>query len=249
MTTTQTISQAELDATDRQMNKLGAGFLFHSATLDTGAAEGFDNPIALYAGGRAGVLGDVQAHQVRSAFCFFNPAVVDAVWEQVLAAGSPSAFADVYARGIAEAARMRFTDEDASATVARVGGALADAVQPMGYALFTGWRAMCTATDAKGAAGQVIMALRELRFDVHIQALAGQGLAPLEAEMVTRGPDGARLHGWAEPYPDPAPYVERVAAAEAETSARMRRFYDQLPTEDVAAFVQAVATLAATPAA
>jgi len=86
----------------------------------------------------------------------------------------------------------------------------------------------------------VVMALRELRGDSHIQCLAAEGLLPLEAEIVTRGVAGAELHGWPTPFPDPDVYRERVAVAERATSVRMQRAYGILGDHDLAALRDAV---------
>jgi hypothetical protein len=238
------ISPDTLQRTDRRINALGSKLLFHPATLAHAAGKGFDNAVLLYAGGRAGAMGDVAWPAVASAFGFFNPDVVAAMWPQVEALARPSDVGRLYAESLAAGARELFADDEAAAVVARVGWALADAVHPMGYALFSGWRALRVADDDRGAAGLALMTLRELRGDVHIQCVAAAGLHPLEAEMVTRGADGARLHGWPEPFPDPAAFTEAVAAAEAETTRRMVGYYARLPEDDVAAFAGAVAALA-----
>jgi hypothetical protein len=113
----------------------------------------------------------------------------------------------------------------------------------MGQSLFAGWQAMTRPADPQGAAAVVVMALRELRGDTHIQCIAAEGLLPVEAEIVTRGVPGAELHGWPTPYPDPEPLRERVAAAERATSARMQRAYGNLPEVELDALRGAVRSL------
>lgn len=205
---------------DAQINRLGASLFFDETTTAHAAGLGVDDVFALYAG-RAGVLGDVSAAQAASALAFFDPSVVDDVWAGLARFGSPSWMGDVFAASMAETARR--WDPRAAATVVELGIAVVDGVTPVGMALFSGWREIArTRRDASS----VVHALRELRGDVHIQCVSVAGLHPLEAEMVTRGAPAAQLHGWKPPYPDPAPFVERVAAAEVATSERMLRFYE-----------------------
>ena len=99
--------------------------------------------------------------------------------------------------------------------------------------------------DPQGAAALVVMALRELRGDIHIQCVAAEGLHPLEAEIVTRGVDGAELHGWPPPFPDPDRSRARVVAAEAATSARMQAAYAVLDEGELEALREAVRSLVA----
>lgn len=212
------------DLADHRINRLGAALLFDEHTLASAATEGLTDAAVLYAGGRAGAMGDVTAPVVQAAFCFFATSAVDDVWGQVLATRRPSELAATYARAMADAARARW-DPDAATTVHEVGERLAASVELVGLPLFGAWRAMPRAEDAVGAAALTVMTLRELRGDVHVQAVAAVGVSALEAELATRGPDWAGLHGWHPPYPDVAHVADRMAQAEATTSARMAAFH------------------------
>jgi len=230
---------ADLDRTDHRINALGGTLFFDEVTLAAAAEEGIDDVVVLYAAGRAGVMGDVTAAQVRVTFGFFDPGSVDEVWAMVTAGHRPSDVAPVFARAMSAAARARW-DADAAAVVARIGFAVADAAEPLACPLFTGWRDQARPDDPAGAAALAVTTLRELRGDIHVQSVAAAGLHPLEAEMVSRRVPGAQLHGWKEPYPDPAEFADRVAAAEAETSRRMRAHYQRLAPDELAAFVDGV---------
>ena len=164
------------------------------------------------------------------------------MWPSVRAFGRPSTIAGVFAEAMAAAARVRW-DRDAAEVVARHGATIVDGVVPLGRSLFAGWQAMARPTDPQGAAAIVVMALRELRGDTHIQCIAAEGLLPLEAEIVTRGVPGAELHGWPAPYPDPERFRDRVEAAERATSERMQRAYGLLGDADLGALREAVRTL------
>lgn len=231
-----------IDHLDARINAFGSKLFFDDLTLQHGAANGIPDAIVLYAAGRAGAMGDVNAAQVASAFGFFAPSAIAEVWPAVGAFGRPSRIAAIFADGMAAAARVRW-DRGACEVVTRVGGQLVDSVVPLGQSLFAGWQAMPRPADPQGAAAIVVMALRELRGDIHIQCVAAEGLLPVEAEIVTRGVPGAELHGWPTPYPDPDPLRARVAAAETATSARMQRHYGTLAEADLAALREAVRSL------
>jgi len=232
----------QIDHMDARINAFGSALFFDDLTLRHGADHGVPDAIVLYAAGRAGAMGDVNAAQVASAFTFFAPNVVAEVWPSVRAFGSPTKIAKVFSEAMSTAARVRW-DPDAAAVVARLGGVVVDETVAMGQALFAGWQAMPRPDDPQGAAAVVVMALRELRGDSHIQCLAAEGLLPLEAEIVTRGVAGAELHGWPTPFPDPDVYRERVAVAERATSVRMQRAYGILGEQDLAALRDAVRAL------
>lgn len=214
------MDRTEIDRMDARINARGAALFFDEITVAHAAAAGIDDVFALYAG-RAGVLGDVRAGQAASALAFFDPQVVADVWDGLARFGSPAWVAGVFAAAMDEAARQRW-NPDAARTVVELGMRVAESVTPAGLALFTGWRDVAR---QRAEASSVVHALRELRGDVHIQCVSVAGLHPLEAEMVTRGAPAAELHGWKPPYPDPGPFVDRVAVAEAATSERMAQLY------------------------
>lgn len=230
------------DAVDAQINRLGAALLFDPVTLASAAEEGVADPVVLYAGGRAGAVGDLSAAAVEAVLAFFAPSAVAEVWPMVLAHGRPSEIAATYARAMADAARAHWSAA-AAEVVAEVGGHLVAAAPAVGLPLFAGWRAQARPADPLGAAAHAVVALRELRFDHHVHAVAGAGLHPLEAEIVGRGEPGAQLHGWSPPYPDPGPLRARVAAAEAETSRRMAAVHALIAPDEQQRLAAAIAAL------
>ena len=67
------------------------------------------------------------------------------------------------------------------------------------------------------------------------------GLSPLEAEIATRGPTIAELHGWPKPYPDAAPLEQRSLTAGRRTSERMAEIYGRaIDDATFGAFVDAL---------
>lgn len=235
----------DTDRTDRKINELGASLFFDPVTIAHAAANGVDDVFALYAAGRAGVMGGVTATQVAAAVGFFPVELVRAIWAAAEAIAEPARIARIYADAMAEAARHAW-DPGAAATVVELGTAVADSVPLLGLPLFAGWRELARGTDPVGAAVHVVHTLRELRGDIHVQSVAAQGLHPLEAEVVSRGDEGATLHQWPQPWPDPAPFVDAVAAADAATGERMRRIYARsIGADGFARFAGAVDRLAA----
>ena len=89
---------------DARINQLGASLYFDANTIAHAGEAGYSDFFVLYAGGRAGVMGDVTAEQVCSAFAFFDPGLVAKVWPKVVAAGRPSEIATVFAAAMAHAA-------------------------------------------------------------------------------------------------------------------------------------------------
>jgi hypothetical protein len=209
---------------DGRINQRGADLFFDEVAIKHGAERGVDNFLVLYGAGRAGVMGDVTAEQVVSAFGFFEPGLVHKMWSSMAPEVRPSAVAEIFADALAAAARERW-DEAAAADVAVLGRKVADSVVALGMPLFAGWRSMAVPGDPVGAATLTVMTLRELRGDIHIQSVAASGVSPLEADYFTRGEQGVQLHGWKTPYPDVAHHADAMAAAQAATSARMARIY------------------------
>jgi hypothetical protein len=242
------MDRTQIDQMDLRINHLGASLYFDANTIAHAGAAGISDFFVLYAGGRAGVMGDVTAEQVCSAFGFFDPGLVAKVWPNVLATAQPSHIATVFAAAMAHAAEQTW-NADASATVVRLGTTVADSVTALGMPLFTGWRALPRPDSAPGAAALVVHTLRELRGDVHIQSVAASGMAPIEAEVATRrGTAGLEMHGWRGEFPDHEPFLEPFAAVEAQTSERMQRIYAAaLSSTELDQLADAVASLVPTP--
>jgi hypothetical protein len=232
----------DLDRTDRLINQHGASLFFDPETLARAGELGVEDAAVLYGGGRAGAMGDVLAPTVGATFGFFEPTAVVEVTAAVWAHWSPRAITAVFADAMAHTARLRW-HEPSAAEVVRVGRRLCELASPFGRPLFAAWREVAVPDDACGGAAIVVMALRELRGDTHVNALATLGVDPLGAEMVTRGGDWAQIHGWPPPYPDPEPYRALVAQADDFTSARMADVYAKVPAADAARFAEAVESL------
>ena len=232
----------DIDLMDHRINRLGSALPFHPVSLETAAAAGIDDAVVLYAGGRAGAMGDVTAAQVQSAFGFFSPSIIELIWPTVVATATPTHINAVYLDALAAAARASWP-EDAATVLTTIGRDVIEAAPLFGLALFSAWRVLPLPADAHGSAGIVVEVLRELRGDVNLQSVALSGMSPLEADLATSGEDRVKLHGWAPPYPEVSHLADAVAAAEAQTARRMREIYGRVDAGKVAALAEAVATL------
>jgi hypothetical protein len=232
----------DIDETDQRINQLGASLFFDQLTLAHAGEHGIDDAAVLYGGGRAGAMGDVLAPTVSATFGFFEPGAVVEVTRMVWAQGPPTRLTEIFVAAMAHAARSLWSPTPA-AEVVRVGRSLLDGASPFGRPLFAAWREVPMPSDPCGAAAVTIMALRELRGDTHVNALATLGIEPLQAEMVTRGDAWAQMHGWSPPYPDPDAYRDLVAQADALTSQRMADVYATIDAGDLERFAAAIGAL------
>ena len=90
-----------------------------------------------------------------------------------------------------------------------------------GLPLYAGWRTMPLNDDTAGRALQVMFVLRELRAEVHFSALTVSGVTPVQAHMLSHGPDYTRMFGWSEPFTDGADRKQDYADVEEATNRRM----------------------------
>ncbi len=243
----QTMTPQEVAAvTATPVGALGRSFFFSETTRQAMAESGFSG-LPGYVGGRGGVLGDVAADVVVSAFALFNPPVIEIGWSQTKEQGSPADAAAAFSTGVGRWAAETFGHLDGLDDFATAARAVFDATDPMSQALYAGWRAMPVPDDPVAAAGLALQVLRELRFGFHVHALSAVGLAPVEAVIAQAGVEQAQLFGWSEPFPDPGPLQERHRQAEDITSTRMAQTYEAIDADQrahVAATVAAIAEIA-----
>lgn len=194
--------------------------------LAPGKAFGYPNGYAYYVTGRGGVLGDVDADVVTSAFGFFAPALIRTMWERGVVVEGARAAAARYAAACAEFGRRRMAAFGHSERLAELAGRVATGADVSGLALYAGWRAHPLPDDATGRAYQLLHVLRELRGSVHVLAVAASGLTPLEAVIATGGEENAHRFGWPGPYPVTARSAKEPA--ELLTDRVLARLYGEL---------------------
>ncbi|MDA2955985.1 MAG: hypothetical protein O3A44_01355 [Actinomycetota bacterium] len=207
---------------------LGSKYMLDPATAGIGKAAGYSDGFSFYFAGRGGVLGDVDADVIYSAFVFFDQPLVRKMWERGVAvegarkagsryAGAADAWGIAHISGFAGAARFNALAEQVVASV-DVGG----------LSLFAGLRAEPLPANPHARTYRLVTYLRELRGCLHINAVVAEGLSGFEA--VLTGENGnffAKIHGYQEPYPDVAHLAPARARAEATTAKLMSNIYEQ----------------------
>ncbi len=211
------------------IGQLGGAWMLADEVLAPGKQFGYPNGYAYYVAGRGGVLGDVDADVVASAFGFFHPALVRTMWERGVAVEGARAAATRYADACAEYGRRRMDDFADAERLAALADKVAAGVDATGLALFAGWRAHSLPTDSAGRAAQLMHVLRELRGSVHVLAVVTAGLGPLAAVLATGGEENARRFGWPEPFPPVATAAK--APAEQLTDEVLARLYSEVLTD------------------
>jgi hypothetical protein len=199
---------------------VGAAFGHENAFADAGQRLGLDR-WGFYFGGRAGVLGPVDADVVAAVCGFFAPGLVRPAWESALAAAAPGDLVAEDAGLCVAWARRHLAGLPGVGRLADLAGRVVEAADASGRALFAAWRALPDpAADPAAGAGLALLRLREHRGGGHLLAVAAEGLTPLEAILAGPGPAKAAANGWHPPYPPAASDASRrLAAAEQRTDA------------------------------
>ena len=202
-----------LQAIKQPTGDIGAAFYFDAATLERGKEIGLDG-FRFYFLGRGGVLGDVEPGVVQSAFGYFNPGLLGKMWTSGKERVAPRDAARAYIECCHEVGRRAFGGLDGLDGYVEAAGAVIDAVDGGGLALFAGVRAEPIPDDVAAAAVHQAMVLRELRGSAHLAAIAAVGLSTPVAHAIKR-PDDLAMFGYEEP-----PVItdaDRAALDRAET--------------------------------
>lgn len=192
---------------------IGASFYFVPETLARGKELGLDG-FRFYVLGRGGVLGDVEAAVVRSAFGYFHPALVERMWSSAREVIAPRVAAREYLACAHAHGRRRFADLPGLDAYVDAATTVITNVEGASMPLFAGVRAEPVPDDVAAAAMHQAMVLRELRGSAHLVALTAAGLASHVAHAVKR-PDDIGLFGWKDEPPVPSD-ADRAAWDRAE---------------------------------
>ena len=179
-----------------KIGDLGWAFYFTPETMAVGKSLGLGG-LRFYFLGRGGVLGDVDAEAVASAFGYFSPSMVDKMWNSAKEIYPPRDAARVYMNCCAELGRAHFGSVPDLAGFCAAAGAVNDAGDPVGLALYAGIRAQPLADDLPGRAMQLVTILRELRGSAHLLAVRASGLDAKTAHRIHR-PDDMASFGWSD---------------------------------------------------
>jgi hypothetical protein len=245
-------SEAALDVVRRTsvpIHDVGTAVYLSPDVFGWAAEWGWSNPFSFYFAGRGGMLGDVSHDVVTSAFGWFEPDAVKAMYgEGASVAGSAEAAARM-AEAHSKWGRKHFADVEGLEDHVAVTEELVDGIEGAAIPLFVGWRNAARCETAAGRAAQLMQMLREWRGGLHLVSTTAVGLTPLEAILTNEGEGQAKFFGWAEPFPDIASIKVKHDEAEAMTDRLCAQTLAQaLDESKFGAFEAAVSILrAATP--
>jgi hypothetical protein len=179
-----------------KIGDLGWAFYFVPETLARGAELGLGG-LRFYIIGRGGVLGDVEASVIHSAFGYFEPSLVEKLWNSAKEKVAPRIAARAFMECCAEFGRSRLAAVADLESFCAAAGAVNDAVDPVGLALYSGVVSEPLAADLPARAMQLVTVLREFRGSAHLIAIRAAGLDAKTAHFMRR-PADIEMFGWTE---------------------------------------------------
>ena len=197
-----------------KIGALGSAFYFVPETVAAGAALGLD-VFQFYFLGRGGVLGDVEPRVVASAFGYFEPSLVETMWNAARAKAAPREAGRAHLAACQSFGRAHLGDLPGLGAFCESAEAVVAAADPAGLALYSGISAEALPDDLPARAMQLVAVLREYRGSAHLVAVIASGLEPRIAHYLRR-PADLGLFGWpAEPPPEVTD-SDRRALADAD---------------------------------
>ena len=236
----------------RPIGALGAAFYFDPGSIEAAAALGI-NVYEFYGLGRGGVLGDVDVATVQDAFHFFHPRTIDLLWRAAREKADPVEVARAHVAAAYAYADRTFgaVPLDLLESTARSARTVL-AADPLGvHPLADGYRRVAAPADPVHDAYLGVIALRELRGALHIEAVEDAGLSPAQA-CYLEDVSIFKLHGYRdEDVPTVSAALEASkASAEAATDAAMAERVAALDgpgRDELARGVEAMAAAMASP--
>jgi hypothetical protein len=197
-----------------KIRDLGWAFYFAPETLARGKELGLDG-LRFYVIGRGGVLGDVESTVIRSAFGYFEPSLVEKMWTSAKEKVSPRVAARAFTECCAAFGRARLADITELDAFCAAAGAVNEAADPVGLALYSGIKSEPLADDPPARAMQLVAVLRELRGSAHLIAIRASGLDAKTAHFIRR-PADIGMFGWNDADAPQITEVEVAKLAEAD---------------------------------
>jgi hypothetical protein len=242
--TTSPQAAALIAAACPDINTLGSAFYFIPETTAVGKSHGLDG-FRFYILGRGGVLGDVEAAVVTSAFAWWNHDLIEKMWNSAQEKMSPRDAGRLYLKCAHELGRAKFSSVGGLDAFCMAAEAVVGAVDPAGYALFAGLAAEPLAEDIPARTMQLLAILREFRGCAHIVAVLASGLSPKLAHAIKR-PEMVKSFGWGE---DPVPFTDtdraNLEAAEVLTDQLVTPAYSVLDDAGAKALLTGIASVKA----
>ncbi len=195
-----------------KIGDLGWAFYFAPETLARGRQLGLDG-FRFYFLGRGGVLGDVEAPVVASAFGYFEPSLVERIWSSGKQVVAPHVAARAYMECCAEFGRRKLSGLPDLAGFSAAASAVNEAADPVGLSLYSGAASQPLPEDSPARAMQLVSVLREFRGSAHLIAVRCAGLDAKTAHLIRR-PGDASAFGWKD---------EEVGKVTAEHRAQLER--------------------------
>lgn len=214
---------------------MGGAFMLHPEVLGPGKEAGYPGGFAYYVVGRGGVLGDVDADVVVSAFGFFAPSLVSSLWNAGVVVEGARAGARRYGDACASWGRERLADFAGAERLADLLSRVVDGADVGGLSLFAGWRTAPRPADAAGRCYLLIHVARELRGSAHLMACVASGLTPRDAVLANPkgGAEQAERFGWSGPFAPDSDAGGRFAVAEDLTDRLMAKHLDVLSDSEL----------------
>ena len=199
-----------------KIRDLGWAFYFTPETIAVGESLGLD-VFKFYCLGRGGVMGDVDAEVVISAFGYFAPSLGVPLWNEARSICPPRDAARAYMSCSADLGRAKLSDIADLKEFCLAAGDVNDAADPIGLPLYAGIRAIPLADDSPGRAMQLMTVLREFRGSAHLLAVRAVGLTAKKAHFIKR-PNDMAMFGWSE---DDIPEVTESDRAKHDDAERL----------------------------
>lgn len=193
---------AAVRATSVPVHDIGTAIYLSPDVMARAAEWGWSNPFAFYFAGRGGMLGEVDAGVVTSAFGWFEPNAVAAMYTEGVGVAGATAAAARMAEAHGEWGTKHYAGVEGIEDIVAVSEQLVDGIEGSAIPLFVGWRDAARSDDAAGRAAQLMQMLREWRGGLHLVATTAVGLSPLEAILTNEGEGQAKFFGWSEPFAD-----------------------------------------------
>lgn len=184
----------EVSALARTLGDIGSAFYFRPGTVATAHANGLDR-YRFYFLGRGGVLGDVEADVVLSAFGYFEPGLLTRMWNSARNELPPREAARSFIGCCHELGRAKLADVAGLEAYCDAAAQVNGAIDPTGLALYAGIAAEPVPADLPALAMHLSMVLREARGSTHLLAIVASGLTSRMAHQIRR-PDDVALFGW-----------------------------------------------------
>lgn len=196
-----------------KIGTIGFAYYFVPETAARAEELGLD-AFGFYFLGRGGVLGDVDAAVVASAFGYFKPELVAQMWDAARAIVPPREAGAAYHLACADLGRRRLADVEGLEDFCAAADAIDAAADPVGLPLYAAMSAEPRVDDPAGRAMQLVTVLRELRGSAHLLAVRASGLDAKQAHWISR-PDAVALFGWTEEEAPDVAAADRAAMDEA----------------------------------